>query len=206
MGGSWTTRHSNRFEYVLSGRSSVALDLSICRWFWGLLVPLYSGGWRGTERVAWRFSRRRPYPAGRKNSLDLSYARSTRFLWAMTPCQLSFEFALWAMKMVRELIRREFNVRLSVMSVGRRLRKLGLSPQRPLWRSYQQNRVAVERWKSEEYPAIRAEAAAVGAIIYLGDEAECALTSMPAPPWRQSGRLRSYAPPAPATRSTSSLH
>jgi transposase len=73
--------------------------------------------------------------------------------------------------MVRELIRREFNVKLSVVSVGRLLRKLGLSPQRPLWRAYQQNLVAVERWKSEVYPAIRTEAAAVGATIYFGDEA-----------------------------------
>jgi Winged helix-turn helix/DDE superfamily endonuclease len=87
------------------------------------------------------------------------------------PRQLSFEFALWNRKMIRELIRCDFNVRLSVVNVGRLLRKLGLSPQRPLWRAYQQNRVAVERWKSEEYPAIRAEAAAVGATFYFGDEA-----------------------------------
>jgi len=87
------------------------------------------------------------------------------------PRQLSFEFALWTREMVRELIRREFGVRLSVVSVGRLLHKLGLSAQRPLWRAYQQNPVAVGRWKSEEYPAIRAEAAAVGATIYFGDEA-----------------------------------
>jgi len=43
------------------------------------------------------------------------------------PRQLSFECTLWARGMVRELIRREFNVRLSVVSVGRLLRKLGLS-------------------------------------------------------------------------------
>ena len=73
--------------------------------------------------------------------------------------------------MVRELIRREFNVKLSVVSVGRLLRMLGLSPQRPLWLACQQNLVAVERWKSEVYPAIRTEAAAVGAAIYFGDEA-----------------------------------
>jgi transposase len=39
--------------------------------------------------------------------------------------------------MVRELIRREFGVRLSEPSVGRLLRKLGLSPQRPLYRAWQ---------------------------------------------------------------------
>ena len=41
--------------------------------------------------------------------------------------------------MIRELIRREFDVRLSEVSVGRLLRKLGLSPQRSFYRAYQQN-------------------------------------------------------------------
>lgn len=48
------------------------------------------------------------------------------------PRQLRFEFALWTRERVRELIRREFGVRLPAVSVGRLLRSLGLSPQRPL--------------------------------------------------------------------------
>ena len=87
------------------------------------------------------------------------------------PRQLQFAFALWTRAMVRELIRREFGVALSEVSVGRLLRKLGLSPQRPLYRAYQQNPEAVARWKAETYPAIGAEAARVGASIYFVDEA-----------------------------------
>src|SRR5512134_2339600 len=73
--------------------------------------------------------------------------------------------------MVRDLVRREFGVALSVVSVGRLLRKLGLSPQRPLWRAYQQNPEAVDRWKREQFPAIREQAAAAGATIWFADEA-----------------------------------
>ena len=51
------------------------------------------------------------------------------------PRQFQFPFALWTRAMVRELIRREFGVRLSEVSVGRLLRTLGLSPQRPLYRA-----------------------------------------------------------------------
>lgn len=87
------------------------------------------------------------------------------------PRQLEFGFALWTREMVRELIRREFRVGLSAVSVGRLLRKLGLSPQRPLYRAYQQDPEAVERWKSETYPRIRAQAAAEGATVYFADEA-----------------------------------
>ncbi len=73
--------------------------------------------------------------------------------------------------MVGELIEREFGVMLSLSSVGRLLRRLGLSPQRPLFRAYQQDPEAVERWRREQYPTIRAEAEAAGAVIYFGDEA-----------------------------------
>jgi transposase len=87
------------------------------------------------------------------------------------PRQLQFSFALWTRAMVRELIGREFAVRLSEVSVGRLLPKLSLSPQRPLYRAYQQNPEAVARWKAETYPAICAEAAGVGATVYFTDEA-----------------------------------
>ena len=87
------------------------------------------------------------------------------------PRQLRFAFALWTRAMIRELIGREFGVRLSQVSVGRLLRKLGLSPQRPLYRAYQQNPEAVARWKAEEYPQLRVQAAEVGATIYFADEA-----------------------------------
>jgi transposase len=88
-----------------------------------------------------------------------------------TPLQLRFEFALWTRAMIRELIREEFGVRLSEVSVGRLLRKLGLSPQRPLRRAYQQDKERVECWLTEEYPAIRGMARREGATIYFGDEA-----------------------------------
>lgn len=87
------------------------------------------------------------------------------------PQQLKFDFALWTRDMIRQVIRREFGVRLSVVSVGRLLRKLGLSPQKPLRRAYQQDPEAVARWKETEYPAIQKAAKQEGASIFFGDEA-----------------------------------
>jgi len=87
------------------------------------------------------------------------------------PLQLKFSFALWTCAIVREVIRREFNVRLSAVSVGRLLKKIGLSPQKPLRRAYQQNLDRVKKWKKEDYPALRRQAQKEGATIYFGDEA-----------------------------------
>jgi transposase len=87
------------------------------------------------------------------------------------PAQYEFAFALWTRDMVRTLIHREFAVSLSAVSVGRLLRTLGLSPQRPLWRAWQADPEAVARWKDEQFPAIRAQAKAAGATVYFADEA-----------------------------------
>jgi len=104
------------------------------------------------------------------------------------PRQLQFAFALWTRAIIRELIRREFDVRLSEVSVGRRLRKLGLSPQRPLYRADQQNPQAVARWKAETYPQRRAEAAQVGATIYFADEAGVRSDDHAGTTWAPVGR------------------
>jgi transposase len=44
------------------------------------------------------------------------------------PRQLQFDFALWTRWMVRDLIKRMFDVELTEQSVGRMLRRLGMSP------------------------------------------------------------------------------
>ena len=44
--------------------------------------------------------------------------------------------------------------------MGRLLRTLGLSPQRPLWRAWQADPDAVQRWQTADFPAIRAQAKA----------------------------------------------
>src|SRR5687768_16360618 len=94
-------------------------------------------GWPSTAREAWRPSRPGPVP-GRPPSLSgAQLQRLYTLIVGNDPRQLPFTFALWTRAMVRELIRRVFAVRLSEVSGGRLLRKLGLSPQRPLYRAYQ---------------------------------------------------------------------
>jgi transposase len=113
----------------------------------------------------------RPVPGRPPKLSGPQLARLYTLVVSNDPRQLRFAFALWARAMIRELIRWEFGVRLSEVSVGRLLRRLGLSPQRPLYRAYQQNPEAVARWKAETYPQLRQEAAQVGATIYFADEA-----------------------------------
>src|SRR5512132_1616998 len=58
----------------------------------------------------------------------------------------------------------------------------------PLHRADQQNPEAVVRWKAETYPAIRAEAARVGATIYFADEAGVRSDDHAGTTWAPVGR------------------
>lgn len=87
------------------------------------------------------------------------------------PQRFELDFALWTRELVREVIKRRFGVEYTVQGVGKILRRLGLSPQRPLVRAYEQDPERGECWKTEEYPLIQAEAIAAGASIFFADEA-----------------------------------
>lgn len=93
------------------------------------------------------------------------------FIVGKDPRQFQLDFALWTRELVGKLIKQKFGVEFTPQGVGKLLRRLGLSPQRPLVRAYEQDPERVRRWKTEEYPAIHAEALAAGAGIFFADEA-----------------------------------
>lgn len=109
---------------------------------------------------------------GRPDSLSDQRMREVYALITQAdPRQLGFSMALWTREMVGELIRQRFRVTVSKVTVGRILKKLGMSPQRPLYRAYQQDPEKVKEWKEETYPKIRKEADERGATIFFADEA-----------------------------------
>jgi transposase len=111
------------------------------------------------------------------------------------PLQLNFEFALWTRSMVRSLIRERFGVRLSEVSVGRLLKKLGLTPQRPLRRAYQQDPASTAHWTEHEFPRIQALAKKEAAMIFFADEAGVRSDFHAGTTWAPRGRT----PVVPAT-------
>jgi transposase len=142
----------------------VAPALGISRaTMYGWLARYRNGGWGALE------ARKR---GGRKPKLN---AKAIQWIYRTVtlknPLQLKFTFALWTAKMIGHVIDQRFGVKLSKASVCRLLNQLGLTPQRPVWRAYQQRPEEVQKWLDEEYPRIRRLAQKRKATIFFGDEA-----------------------------------
>jgi transposase len=126
------------------------------------LARFRKGGMAGLEAV--------PVP-GRPSRLKANELRRlVGLIVGKNPLQLRFKYGLWTRAMIQELIYREFGVSLSESAVGRLLRRLGFTPQRPRFRAYQQDPEAVRLWLEEGYPEIQRLARQEGATIYFGDE------------------------------------
>lgn len=112
----------------------------------------------------------KPIPGAPRKIDARQMAWISRTVRQKNPLQLKFDYALWTLAMIRALIRRQFGVNLSEVSVGRLMRRLGFTPQRPLYRAWQQDAALVEQWQAEHYPAIAARAKKEKALIFFADE------------------------------------
>jgi transposase len=94
-----------------------------------------------------------------------------RWINGRDPRQYGFDFGLWTRKIVAELIKERFDIKLGITAVGRLLAELGITPQKPLRRSYERDPKAIEQWKENAYPRLKARAKREGADIFFLDEA-----------------------------------
>jgi transposase len=128
--------------------------------------------WQKTYRARGPEALRTKKTRGPRSKLDDGQmSQLYRLIVGNDPRQLSFGLALWTRGMIQELIFRQFGIRLSVVSVGNVLGKLGMSPQRPLYRAYEQDPEKVAEWKEKTFPQIQARAKKEGAAIFFADEA-----------------------------------
>ena len=62
---------------------------------------------------------------------------------------------VWTQARIASIIKREFGVRYHSDHIGRLLHAIGWSVQKPTLRATERNDAAIERWRSEKWPAIK---------------------------------------------------
>jgi transposase len=86
------------------------------------------------------------------------------------PRQYQLAFCLWTLAIIRVVLKKEKGVELSKSAVCRLLQHMGLTPQRPIYRSYKQDPKELEKYLKRTYPSLRRLALRLGAEIYFVDE------------------------------------
>jgi transposase len=134
---------------------------TVCRWW-----SAYAGGGLGAIPQP-----RSGRPPGSGRTLDDEQTQHLQGLIdAHAPDELGIAAPLWARRAVRELIRREYGLRMPLRTVGEYLRRWGYTPKRPSRKGRKQEPEEVREWLEKTYPAIAARAAREGAEIHWGDE------------------------------------
>jgi transposase len=108
--------------------------------------------WLARYRIGGHHALREGGRSGRPRKVD---AEVMRWLYqAITqqdPRQYDFPFHLWTLGLVRILLKRKFGIELSKSGVSRLLGHLGLSPQRPTYKSYKQNPKEMKKCVLQRY-------------------------------------------------------
>lgn len=103
----------------------------------------------GEEGLASRKATGRPSTLTKKQQGQLC-----RWIVEKNPRQFKFPFALWTLPLIGQVIEERFGVVLHKTTIARMLRRLGLTPQRPVRRAFSRDEEACRRWAEEEFPGI----------------------------------------------------
>lgn len=115
------------------------------------------------------------------------------------PAQHQLDSGLWARDLVRQIIASRLGVGFFLLSVGRVMHQLGMSPQRSLHRAWQSDPAAVAAWQQQVYPGIAADMKTRGRPSISAMRSRCARTSTRAPPGCRPRGTRSPGPPGPGS-------
>lgn len=104
------------------------------------------------------------------------------------PLNYQFSFCLWTLNTIRILLEKERNIKISKSSLSRLLNNLGLSSQRPLYKSYKQDPKKITEYLTNNYPKVVEEAKKHKARIYFVDEAAFSSDAHRGTTWGKKGK------------------
>lgn len=109
--------------------------------------------------------------SGRPSKLDPATMQWLyKSLTGGSPRQFYLDFALWTLAIVRSLLIDHKGIELDKSTICRLMKKLGLSPQVPLYRSYRQSQTKVRYYLKQRYPKAVRWAKDHGATMFFADE------------------------------------
>jgi len=113
------------------------------------------------------------------------------------PSDHGWEGVLWTQALISQLVEKLFHVKLSPRSCGKLMKRLGFTPQKPIRKSYRQDPVLVEEWKTSTFPELAQQTEQEGISLHWLDESSLQSDANCGRTWAPSG----YTPTVPAVGS-----
>lgn len=104
------------------------------------------------------------------------------------PQDCGFDTPLWDCKRVQQIVQKKCGKEIHQTSIMRWLKRLNFTYQKPARRALEQDKRAVKRWLSEEWPKIKAHVKRWQAMLYFQDEAGVSLIAAIGKTWAPKGK------------------
>jgi transposase len=144
--------------------------------------------WSRRAECGGRPGRERKTGSGRPRKLEELTAEELYSLVIQPASHFGYETDLWTVARLRRVIDDQFHVRLSKCSVWRRLRRAGLTYQKPERQYYEIDEQTRKKWLRYEAPKIRRAVKKHKAILYFQDESNISLTAFLGKTWSLRGQ------------------
>jgi transposase len=141
----------------------------------------------------------RPQGSGRTLS-DEQGSHLQQLLDGHSPEELGIAAPLWSRRAVRDLIHKEYGIRMPVRTVGAYLQRWGYTAKRPRRQAKKQDPEEIRQWLEETYPAIARRATAENADMHWCDEVGVAADVHPALGYAREGQAAILEVPDPHIR------
>ena len=105
-----------------------------------------------------------------------------------SPMAFDYDTVLWTRDILADLLNKEFGVNVGGSTVSLHLNNLGLSYQKPWFRSKERDEREVEHFLDDKFPRIQRLASKIGADIAFEDEAGIGLQAHSGKTWGQVGK------------------
>lgn len=126
--------------------------------------------------------------SGRPRKLEALDRRGLRSIVLKPASAFGYETDFWTCGRLAQVIRSKFKVRISKVTVWRRVTEVGLTYQKPERIYFEINEAARQDWIKTELPKIHAAVRKYKAVLYFEDEANISLTAFLGRTWSPRGQ------------------
>jgi len=127
--------------------------------------------WRNDYKSKGIAGLKRKHGSGSRPKIGKEYNRQIiSMIDKHDPRDYGYEYALWTLDIIKDLIFKKFSINLSRSAICNLLSRLGVTVQKPLRRSYERDEKLIEEWRTKTYPKIVKKARKRGAEIFFEDE------------------------------------